>query len=64
MDWKDNKLDYEKPKLEDMSRDRTSGPQAPCETGSSAMDCTNGTAAVPTNGGGCSVGDGVSGPVV
>ena len=62
MDKKEKKLDYEKPKLEDMSKDRASGHEI-CSTGSAADECANGTAAGPWNGDSCSVGTGpLAGP--
>ena len=43
MDKKAEKFDYEKPKLEDMSKQRTSGSDI-CSTGSAAAGgCTSGT---------------------
>ena len=55
MEQEDKKLDYEKPQLEDMSKDRTRGGGSGCRNGSSAVgECGTGTAA----GGGCSAGTG------
>ena len=40
------KLDYEKPQLEDMSKESTRGNGADCRNGSSAAgDCSNGISA-------------------
>ena len=45
MDKKDKKLEYEKPKLENMSRERTKGNAQACENGSAALgDCVDGAA--------------------